>query len=180
MLWQGPGCVRRNARAHGTISLCTLRDAEIALRLILTHFLRSLTVKKWARPQIPKPGFRPSRLLRDEDERLLTAPTTGHPVSRRQQDTRHHAQGDDGARRSGLFDVFLRWDFNLFDFVTVRARTETGGQPNPTTSASLSHRPAVLSPSQNAQLVFWTMPSRPSSWRLIAVRPQRPSRRRRE
>ena len=30
--------MRRNARAHGTISLCTLRDAEIALRLILTHF----------------------------------------------------------------------------------------------------------------------------------------------
>ena len=133
--------------------------------------LRSLTVKKWARPQIPKPGFRPSRLLRDEDERLLTAPTTGHPVSRRQQDSRQHAEGDDGARRSGLFDVFLRWDFNFFDFVTVRASTETGGQPNPTTSASLSHRPAVLSPSQNAQLVSWTMPPRPSSWRLLAVWP---------
>ena len=143
-------------------------------------FLRSLTVKKVCYTPNSETRVPALHLQRNEDERLLTAPTTGHPVSRRPQETRHHARGDDGARRSGLFDALLRWDLNFFDFVTVRARTETGGHPNPTTSASLSHRPAVLSLSQNASLVTWTMPSRRPSGRPLAVRPRRPSWSRRE
>ena len=62
----------------------------------------------------------------------------------------------------------------------IRAGTPSQSLSNGTTSASLSHRPSHLSPSQMDKLERWTMPPRGWGATLSTVRSRTPSRSSRE